>query len=448
VFVAIKGAPEKILASSALPGDALEVGEARVEEMASRGQRVLALASAMQAAGETLAGADIAQVRDLVFLGLVGLFDPPRASARTAIAQCRAAGIRVAMVTGDHPATARTVAAAVGLLSEERPAEVDGDVVDASELGALAALPEPELERLLAAPVIARATPSHKLELIELHQRRGAVVAMTGDGVNDAPALRQADIGIAMGRGTQVAREAAAMVLRDDELGSVVAAVEQGRTIFENIRKFVVYLLTCNVSEIFVVCLGVLLAGPLPILPLQILFLNLVTDVFPALALGVGAGGDDLMARPPRDPSEALLTRRHWREIVVLGALMAVLVLVSLSIAVYGFEASDAEATTIAFLTLALAQLAQVWAMRGAGSPWWRNEITRNRWVWGAVALCVLLLVLGVHWPAAAQMLSLVDPGKRGWLLALAVSCVHLLGAQSWRHFAGRSRGRGGAERE
>ncbi len=315
ITAAVKGAPEAVLERCtrvrSSEGD-FQLDEqtrahwlAQAEDMASRGERVLAVAT------RTLPHADTSAYADLTLLALFGLLDPPRERVREAIDACRTAGIRVVMVTGDHLATARTVACAVGLIDPK--AQVSAFCIDARSLREIEGLSETEKRALIAAPVIARANPKQKLDLIALHQRSGAVVAMTGDGVNDAPALRKADIGIAMGRrGTQVAKQAATMVLQDDEFGTIVSAVAQGRAIFGNIRKFVFYLLSCNVSEIIAVGAATLTQSPLPILPLQILFLNLVTDVFPALALGVGEGSPALMQKPPRDPKEPLLTRGHW----------------------------------------------------------------------------------------------------------------------------------------
>lgn len=430
---AVKGAPEMLLECCAFErtGDGARPLDAadrkawleRADEMAARGERVLAVATA-----------DVAEPGDfgfegLVLLGLVGFLDPPRERVRAAISACQAAGIRLVMVTGDHGATAWTVASAVGLI-DAKPGE-PARAVDARTLPPLEELSEAEVRALLDAAVIARATPRQKLDLIALHQRSGAVVAMTGDGVNDAPALRKADIGIAMGlRGTQVAREAADVILRDDELGTIVMAVEQGRAIFANIRKFVVYLMSCNVSEIFVVGLGALAQGPLPLLPLQILFLNLVTDVFPALALAVGEGSPALMGEPPRDPSEPMLTRVHWRRIFALGSVIAASVLAALGVAVMALGMSGGQATTVAFLTLAMAQLWHVFTMRNRASPWLANEVTRNPWVWGALGLCMLLLLAGVYWPPLATVLAVEDPGRSGWGVAVGASLVPLVVGQ------------------
>ena len=434
-IAAVKGAPEVLLGLCTRVrsgGDSVALSEPErrrwlqdADEMASHGHRILALAT------RDVGAVDDFAFEDLELLGLVAFLDPPRKTVRSAIDACQAAGIDVVMVTGDHGATGFTVAAAVGLI-DPRP----GDrvhFVDGRKLPAFEDLSKEQADELLDAAVIARASPKQKLELIALHQERGAVVAMTGDGVNDAPALKKADIGVAMGqRGTEVAREAADMVLEDDEFGTIVEAVAQGRAIFSNLRKFVVYLLSCNVSEILTVGLGVLAQGllPLPLLPLQILFLNLVTDVFPALALGVCEGSPAAMRQPPRDPREPILTKQHWWTISLLGGVIAISVLSALFAAVFWLELPEAEATSVAFLTLALAQLWHVFSMRSRDSHWLRNEVTANSWVWGALALCVLLLLVAVYWSPLAAVLSLADPGTSGWTVALGASLVPLLVGQ------------------
>jgi len=320
----------------------------------------------------------------------------------------------VVMVTGDQPATAQSIAQSVGLVDDARAPLVLGSELAAGTVSE---------ERLLAASIFARISPEQKLALIARHQAHGAIVAMTGDGVNDAPALKKADIGVAMGlRGTEVARQASDIVLRDDSFGTIVAAVEQGRVIFQNIRRFVLYLLSCNVSEIGVVGLAAVLQAPLPLLPLQILFLNLVTDVFPALALGVGEGDPAVMRRAPRDPRERVLEARHWRAIALYGALLTAAVLGALAFALRVLGASHHEAVTISFLTLAFGQLWHVFDMRDVRAPIFRNAITRNPWVWAALALCSGLLLAALYVPPLAALLEVVAPTRAGWCVIAAAS--------------------------
>jgi Ca2+-transporting ATPase len=280
---------------------------------------------------------------------------------------------------------------------------------------------------VLRAAAFARVTPRQKLDLVRLYQHHGCVVAMTGDGVNDAPALKQADIGIAMGeRGTQVAREAADMILCDDAFSTIVTAVGQGRIIFDNIRAFIRYLISCNVSEVLVVFLAAVAGAPLPILPLQILFLNLVTDVFPALALGLGEGTPLLMRERPRDPREPFLTRRHWLGIGAYGSVIAAAVLGALATAVLHLRLPEGEAVTVSFLRLAMAQLWHVFNMRVVGSGVLRNAVTRNPYAWGALVLCMGLLLGAVYLPGLNVVLETRTPGARGWLLAIGMSMIPL----------------------
>ena len=423
---AVKGAPESVITAAThvrhaddvrtMESEEREAWLGRVDEMAREGLRLLAVA---ESEGDERPG-DLPPDR-LVLLGLVGFLDPPRADVRASVEACRSAGVRVVMVTGDHPATALNVAEAVGIAGPEEEA------VAGSDLGA-SEDPDPALRRrLLGASVFARTEPAQKLQLLDLHQDEGSVAAMIGDGVNDAPALKKADIGVAMGlRGTQVAREAADMVLQDDRFGTVVTAVEFGRAIFANIRKFVVYLLSCNAAEILVVTLASLAGAPLPILPLQILFLNLVTDVFPALALGAVEGAPDLMRRPPRDPREEVLTRRHWTAIGAYGVVITATVLSGFAYALAVLERGPYEAVTLSFLILAFSQLWHVFNMAEPESRPLRNEVTRSALVWGAVVLCVGLLLGVVYVPVAAETLELVPPDRAGWSLVLGLSLVPL----------------------
>ncbi|MGF1465532.1 MAG: cation-translocating P-type ATPase [Sandaracinaceae bacterium] len=418
VRVSVKGAPEAVLAACQrvrgvdgerpLGREAREAWLARNAAAAAAGLRVLALAEAVLPERP----ADEAALRGLTLLGLVGLRDPPRATVRHALDAARAAGLRVVIATGDQAPTALAIARALGLVGDDakvvRGDEVRSDPADAATL---------------AADVVARATPEQKLRLLRAHQQDGRVVAMLGDGVNDAPALKQADIGVAMGqRGTEVARQAADMVLVDDELASVVAAVEQGRVIFGNLRRFVIYLLGCNLSEILIVGLATAIWGRLPLLPLQILFLNLVTDVFPAAALGVGEGDARVMERPPRDPSEPFLTATHWRALVGHAIALTAAVLLAYGVALGPLGLGPSGGVTVAFLTLGFAQLWHVFAMAGPGADPFVNEVTRNPWIWRALILCTGLILAGVTLPYLSTLLGATSLPGTGWALALGVS--------------------------
>ena len=427
-LVAVKGAPEAVLNVASRLETADGPADMRDEQrqswrdhnnrMAEEGLRVLALAT------KTVDSPEADPYQDLTFQGLVGLEDPPREEVRPALQACHEAGIRVVMVTGDQPVTARNVAQAVELVTPD----VAVDVVHGRDLKHPDGLSDEERQHVLDAPIFARVNPEQKLDLIAIHQNHNAIVAMTGDGVNDAPALKKADIGVAMGqRGTQVATEAADMVLKDDRFSTIVTAVEQGRVIFNNIRKFVVYLLSCNISEVLVVALASLVNAPLPIRPLQILFLNLVTDVFPALALGVGEGDPRIMQQPPRDPREPVLTRRHWMTIIGYGTMITTAVLGGFALSLVGYDFNTARAVTVSFLTLAFAQLWHVFNMREPGSHLLRNAITQNPYVWGALVLCTGLLLAAVYVPGLNDVLSVVDPGLGGWALVFIFSVIPLV---------------------
>ncbi|MBE0690759.1 MAG: cation-transporting P-type ATPase, partial [Anaerolineae bacterium] len=429
-YVAVKGAPEAVIdacrsarvspeATEALDDVQRHRWQERNADEGSHGLRMLAVAE------KHVTDTDAEPYEDLTLVALLGLHDPAREDVAAALADCRQAGIRVVMVTGDQPATARRIAEAVGM--------TDGgqvDVVHGNELQPPEKLTDAERRRLLDAHIFARVSPEQKLNIIAVHQANGARVAMTGDGVNDAPALKKADIGIAMGqRGTQVARETADIVLKDDAFSTIVTAVREGRIIFGNIRKFVLYMLSCNVSEILVVGLATLASAPLPIQPLQILFLNLVTDVFPALALSVGEGDAAVMRRPPRDPQEPILRRQQWLELAGYSIVMTISVLGVFAWALYDQQLNARMATTLAFLTLASAQLWHVFNMRDTHTGLLNNDVTRNPWVWGALALCSLLLLASVYTPLKI-VLGLETPEPGMWMVAIGASLVPLVVGQ------------------
>jgi Ca2+-transporting ATPase len=438
ITVSVKGAPEVVIdcctrvrdrtGETDLSAQAASAWLAHAQAMAGEGLRTLALAC------KRVSDLHVDPYENLVLLGIVGLLDPPRPGVADAIAACQEAGIRVVLVTGDHPGTAVHVATEVGLLGA---GPTEDACLDARRHPDFAALDGPEQDRLLETPIIARASPRQKLELIAALQRRGRIVAMTGDGVNDAPALKKADIGIAMGlRGTQVAKDAAAMVLQDDEFLTIVAAVEQGRVIYGNIRKFIVYLLSCNISEILVVALATFAGAPLPLLPLQILFLNMVTDIFPALALGVGEGAPGIMEQRPRPAREPLLTVPHWRLVGAYGLLISIVVLAAMYLALAVLDVETQRAVTVSFLTLALAQLWHVFNLREQPRSWLRNEVTNNPWIWAAIVLCVVLVLLAVYVPTLAGLLHLSPPTASEWLLVLSMSAVPVVAGPLLRRLA------------
>ncbi len=446
LLVAVKGAPEAVFAASSrildgtrereLDAETRAFWEERDDRLAEQGFRVLALArTRLQEVKDD-------PYRDLCFLGYASFLDPPRKEVRAALAECRRAGIRVILVTGDHPATALYVARRIGLT------EGDGsdEVVAGKDFVALESAGDDQIEKFRRSAVFGRTSPAQKLDLIEIHQAAGAIVAMTGDGVNDAPALRKANIGIAMGRrGTDVARQASDLILQDDRFATIVAAVEQGRVIFENMRKFVIYLLSGNVGEILGVGAATLVGLPLPLLPLQILYLNILNDVFPALALGLGGGAGGEMRSPPRDPSEAILTRRGWSQIAGYGVLIAVTVVGVFLVALKVLEMTPVAAVTVSFLTLSVTRLVHVFNMRRADSDVLRNEVTRNPFVWAALALCGLLLLLAVYLPQLASVLKVTPPGPAGWLLVSIASLMPLLAGQLyWVHCRTEMRGHRG----
>jgi Ca2+-transporting ATPase len=394
--VYVKGAPEVVL-ERCVGLSAAEDWQERAATASAAGLKVLAIAD--RDGGER--GEDFAT--DLRLLGLVYFSDPPREDVHEAVTRFRRAGIRVIMATGDHPQTARSIAHATGLIDDpSAPVRTGNQLV-----------PDTSGEE---SDVYARVTPAQKLELLHGLQRRGHVVAMVGDGVNDAPALRQADIGVAMGEGgTEAAREAADLVLRRNALGGIVEAVRQGRGIFDNIRQFVVYLLSCNLAEILVVGGSFFLPGISPLLPLQILFLNLLTDVFPALALGYTRSGEEVLDRPPRPTGEGILTGRHWRSILIYALLIAAFVLSAGHLAV-GVLGLPAEATgSLVFLTLFFAQLWHVLSLPDHLTTHFAAPILHNRVLGGAVLFCILLAVAAYAWPVSRSLLGLEGARTQVW---------------------------------
>jgi Ca2+-transporting ATPase len=458
-IVFTKGAPDVLLArcNRELVGDERRpLTAARREEilhtneaLAGEALRTLGVAGrwlTTEAFAEHEAHPDERLEHDLVFAGLIGMIDPPRPEAKDAVARARRAGIRPLMITGDHPRTAAVIAQELGISS-------DGRVITGAELEQLT--PESGARTVAEVSVYARVNPEHKLRIIDALRRTGAIVAMTGDGVNDAPALKRADIGIAMGiTGTDVSKEAADMVLADDNFASIVAAVEEGRTVFANIRKFLRYLLSSNIGEVLTMFMGVVLAGRigldiggdavvLPLLATQILWINLVTDGPPALALGIDPPDEELMEQPPRPVGERVITRQMWGGIAFVGIVMATGTLFVLDAALPGgFVEGTGNlryAQTMAFTTLMLFQIFNVLNARSDDRSAFVHLFT-NAWLWAAIAGSIALQVVVVYVPFLQRAFGTVGLGGRDWVLCTVVASSVLWLREASKLISGRSK--------
>ncbi|HET9386109.1 MAG TPA: cation-transporting P-type ATPase [Gemmatimonadales bacterium] len=404
VIAYMKGAPDRVADRCTLDDASRRELEGTNRRLAARGLRLLALAHG------PVAGVHEDALRGLTFAGFVGLADPPAVGVEDALATLHEAGIRTVMLTGDQRWTAEAIARGLALV-RAGDETLDGHQVDALDDAALAA----RVERVAA---FSRVTPEAKLRIVGAYQRRGDIVAMLGDGVNDAPALKQADIGVAMGRGADIAKATAGLVLQDDRFETISAAVEEGRVIFDNIRKFVFYLFSCNLGEIFIF-LGAGLAGwTAPLLPLQILWLNMITDTFPALSLAFEPAEPGLMRRPPRSPRAAIFSAAMLRATVWYAFLIA---LSTLAAAWWGLRVNPTApgyAVTLAFMTLAIAQIFHLGNARSQEPVIHPGRVIANQYALGAVALTLLLQVLAVHWPPLARLLGTVPLGWLDWLVA------------------------------
>lgn len=389
-----KGAPESILPlcrdqlgrEGMFDAAALQAQAAR---MAADGLRVLAVAwRRLDALPENVDAQTIE--RDLVFLGLVGLLDPPRAEAEESVRLCRSAGITPVMITGDHPATARAIARRLGIVHD------DDAVLTGAELEALT--PEELAREVGRVRVYARVAPAQKIRIVQALQERGEFVAMTGDGVNDAPALKRADIGVAMGvTGTDVAKEAAHMILLDDNFATIVGAVREGRRIFDNIRKFVKYTMTSNAGEIWTLLLAPFLGLPIPLLPIHILWINLVTDGLPGLALAAEPEERGVMQRPPRPPAQSIFAEGLWQHILWVGLLMGGLCLVTQA---WALHVGSPNWQTMVFTVLTLSQMGHALAIRSQRESLFTQGLWSNRSLVGAVLLTLALQLALIYLPA------------------------------------------------
>ncbi|MDD2804606.1 MAG: cation-translocating P-type ATPase [Elusimicrobiales bacterium] len=427
-FSVTKGAAENLLENASAfwtqagvsAGDKAAV-HAAAEEMAARGLRVLGLAFKTWAA---LPGkGHPAKEKELIFLGLVGIEDPPRPEAAAAVAECGGAGIIPVMITGDHPVTARNIAERLGII---KPGDAAA-MLTGRELEALSQ--EEFLGRVEQVRVYARVAPEQKLRIVKTLQENGHFAAMTGDGVNDAPALKRADIGVAMGiTGTDVSKEAAHMILLDDNFATIVKAVREGRRIYDNLRRFVRYILACNSGEIWTIFLAPFLGLPIPLLPIQILWINLVTDGLPGLALASESAEPDIMRRPPRPPGESLFAGGLGAHVLWVGLLMGG---VCLAAQYWGIATGRGHWQTIVFTVLCLSQLGQALAIRSETRSLWALGLFTNKALLCAVGLTVGLQLLVIYLPWLNRLFRTAPLSAVELALALGLSCVVFLAVEA-----------------
>ena len=387
--------------------------------------------------------------RDLIWAGMVGIIDPPRTEVRDSVAEAHRAGIRTVMITGDHPLTAARIASDLGIIEKGGKA-LTGDQLDAMPDEAAFDKATSEVS------VYARVAPEHKLKIVESLQRQGNIAAMTGDGVNDAPAVKSADIGVAMGiTGTEVTKESAKMILADDNFSTIVAAVREGRVIFDNIRKFLRYLLSSNVGEVFTVFGGVMLAGVLgitqpgttgvavPLLATQLLWINLLTDAAPALAMGVDPQTDDVMARSPRKLTDRVIDRDMWIDIAFIGIIMAAVTLIGMDMHLEGGLFTDRsiggthefqmiEARTMGFTILVFAQLFNAIASRSARQSAFVGLFS-NKWLWGAIGLSVVLQLVVIYVPFLNSAFGTTPLGPWAWVECICLAAVVLIASEIYK---------------
>ncbi|MDD5634573.1 MAG: cation-translocating P-type ATPase, partial [Candidatus Omnitrophica bacterium] len=363
---------------------------------------------------------------NLTFLGLIAMIDPPREEVKKAIQECKAAGIKTVMITGDHKNTAVAIARALGFFSDDSLA-LSGEELD--KLG------DDELfEEVRQVSVYARVSPEHKLRVVRAWRKHGEIVAMTGDGVNDAPAVKEADIGVAMGiTGTDVTKEVSDMVVTDDNFASIVSAVEEGRGIYDNIKKFIHYLLSCNAGEIMVMFISSLLAFPVPLLPIHILWVNLVTDGLPALALGVDPVDPRIMERPPRKPKEAVITKERAVIMLAQGFFIAFCSLLAFVLVLFVEKEGLARARTAAFIVLSCSQLFHSFNCRSLTGSLFKIGIFTNKKLILAVLISFFLQMAVVYIPFLQTVFKTEPLGLFDWVLIFGISSLPLWAVEIWK---------------
>lgn len=426
-LVLTKGALESIL-ERCKPGEAHSLALQKNDEMASNGLRVLAFAAkVLPVLPETIDGASIET--DLNFIGVAGLMDPPREEVKQSIQDCQNAGIAVVMITGDHPLTAKTIASQIGLLQNDQQMIITG--------AELARMPEEEFElRVERIRVYARVSPEQKLQIVKKLQHKKHFVAMTGDGVNDAPALKRANIGIAMGiTGTDVSKEVAHMILLDDNFSTIVKAVREGRKIFDNIRKFIRYIMTGNAGEIWTIILAPLAGLPIPLLPVHILWVNLVTDGLPGLALAAEHSEIDSMRRAPRDPEESIFAHGLGVHVLWVGLLIGG---TCLAVQTWAISNGIENWQTMVFTVLCLGQMGHVLAIRSESRSLFRQGLFSNLPMLGAIGFTFALQMAVIYWTPASAILKLQPLTLEELFVCMIASLIPFIGVEVEKHFKRR----------
>ncbi len=424
LFLVTKGAPDMVLGrcinmriqgkEEKLSAERRRMVEAAVDQLASQALRTLAVAYRPLSSAEGKTGTTVEN--QLTFIGLQGMIDPPRPEVKTAISECREAGIKTIMITGDHKRTAAAIASQLQILPQ------GGKVLDGQ---ALSKMSLEELKSIVDdVYVFARVSPEHKLKIVQALQARGHIVAMTGDGVNDAPAIKAANIGIAMGiTGTDVAKEASALILSDDNFATIKAAIKEGRNIYENIRKFIRYMLASNVGEILVMLFAMMLGMPLPLVAIQILWINLVTDGLPAMALGMDPPEGDVMRRKPRSPNEGVFARGLTWKIMSRGFMIGVVTLLAFTLTLQAHPDELIRGQTVAFVTLVMAQLIHVFDCRSEYSIYHRN-LFENKYLVVAVLISTALMLAVIYYPPLQLIFHTVALTSTEWLLVLGMAAI------------------------
>jgi len=423
-FLITKGAPDVLLPRSAYvmdengrkllrDFDKNEIDQA-INDMAAKALRTIAIAMRPISNNDSLNTAFLE--KDLTFIGMYGMIDPPRKEVKSAIEECNEAGIKTVMITGDHVKTAQAIAKNLNLLPE------NGLVLEGHQLNEMSA---EQLEDVIEDTyVFARVTPEHKLKIVKAFQDKGHIVAMTGDGVNDAPAIKASNIGISMGiNGTDVTKEASSLILMDDNFATIKSAIKEGRNIYENIRKFIRYLLASNVGEILVMLFAMMLAMPLPLVPVQILWVNLVTDGLPAMALGLDKSEGDVMKKKPRNPMEGIFARGLGYKIITRGLLIGVVTLIAFMVAYQNNPDNLIYGQTVALTTLVMAQLIHVFDCRSEKSVFARNPF-ENMYLVFAVISSLLLLLVVIYWEPLQPIFHTTALSLRDWMFIGVMSAI------------------------